>query len=248
MNQPKCILLDIEGTTSSISFVYDVMFPYIRENLAGFLKQNWESESVQQCLPLLAAELGHDSVEHWLGDLPAESRRTVEHAVGQLMDDDVKSTGLKQLQGAIWKAGFEFGQLVAHLYDDVEPAIRNWVSSGIEVRIYSSGSVQAQKLFFGHCLAGNLLPLLSAHYDTTTGPKQQTDSYRAIAADTGLRPGQVVFVSDVAEELDAAKEAGMLTALSIRPGNRPVANQHEYYAISRFDELDFSRCHVDARV
>ena len=247
MSQPRCILLDIEGTTSSISFVYDVMFPYIRANLAGFLERNWNSDSVQQCLPLLATELGQDSVEHWLGDSPVEARTTVERAVGQLMDKDVKSTGLKQLQGAIWKAGFESGQLVAHLFDDVEPVIRNWISSGIEVRIYSSGSVQAQKLFFGHCVAGNLLPLLSAHYDTTIGPKQQADSYRAIAADAGLRSGQVVFVSDVAAELDAAREAGMLTALSIRPGNHPVANQHEYYLISRFDELDFSHFRVDAR-
>ncbi len=247
MNRPQCILLDIEGTTSSISFVYDVMFPYIRENLAGFLEQNWESDSVQQCLPLLAAELGQNSKQDWLGDSLSASRRKVEHAVGQLMDRDVKSTGLKQLQGAIWKAGFESRQLVAHLYDDVEPAIRNWISSGIDVRIYSSGSVQAQKLFFGHCVAGNLLPLLSAHYDTTIGPKQQADSYRAIAADAGLHPVQVVFVSDVAEELDAAREAGMLTALSSRPGNRPVANQHEYYMISRFDELNFSRFRVDAR-
>ena len=241
MKKPKCILLDIEGTTSSISFVYDVMFPYVRKNLNKFLVENWGSDSVRDCLPLLADDLGHQNVKGWLGADEPSNREFVESAVVQLMDDDIKATGLKKLQGAIWKDGFESGQIVAHLFDDVAGEINTWTADGIEVRIYSSGSIQAQKLFFGHTVAGDILSKLSGHYDTTTGPKREASSYLAIATDIGLPPAEILFVSDVGPELDAAVEAGMEAILSIRPGNKPVENAGTYQSVSEFSAIKFTQ-------
>ena len=237
MKKPRCILLDIEGTTSSISFVYDVMFPFVREHLDSFLAENWGQPSVQDCLPLLAEDVGEESVNSWLDGNDTESAKRVSGAVIKLMDDDVKATGLKKLQGSIWKSGFESGQMVAHVYDDVEPAIRKWKADGIDIRIYSSGSVAAQKLFFGHCLAGNLLDLFSGHYDTTSGAKKESDSYLAIAADAGIDPADCLFISDVAAELNAARTAGMQTVLSVRPGN-PEADW-EADKIEDFSGIEF---------
>lgn len=232
------ILLDIEGTTSSISFVYDAMFPYVRENVASFLDSDWSEPSVQACLPLLAQDIGQDSVEHWLGSLSvAQQKAEVVQAVNGLMDADLKATGLKQLQGLIWKNGFHRGQLVAHLFEDVATAIRNWTNAGVDVRIYSSGSIQAQKLFFGHTVAGNLLELLSGFYDTTTGPKQSVESYQKIASEFACAPAEILFISDVVEELVAAKAAGLITMLSLRPGNKPVDEDHGLSTIESFSEI-----------
>ncbi|MEM9411052.1 MAG: acireductone synthase [Planctomycetota bacterium] len=238
---PKCILLDIEGTTSSISFVYDVMFPYVRENLSHFLDANWGQADVEGCIPLLAKDVGLSSSEELVGpDLGAESAKNkVAETVISLMDDDVKGTGLKKLQGQIWKSGFESGKLVAHLFADVAPAIEQWRGQNLQIRIYSSGSVQAQKLFFGHTIVGNLLPQFSAHYDTTIGSKKDCTSYQSIASDAELDASQILFISDVAEELDAAAKAGMQTRLSIRPGNKPVPNPERYQSITDFRKLDF---------
>lgn len=230
------ILLDIEGTTSSIRFVYDVMFPYVRNNLANFLKTNWNTSECQACLPLIASDI--DANADWLEalDLPDQQQKVFDAVVG-MMDNDVKATGLKQLQGLIWKAGFESGEMIAHLYDDVPQAIESWKESGLEIRIYSSGSIGAQKLFFGHTGVGNLLNQFEGHYDTTTGSKRETQSYENIASDYRCPAGEVLFVSDVVEELDAAKAAGLQTALSLRPGNKPVADGHGHREIKSFNEL-----------
>ncbi len=230
------VLLDIEGTTSSISFVYDVMFPYVRQHLSRFLQQNWQHDSVQACLPLLAQDLGRNP-QDWPTGTAQEQQQLVGEAVIQLMDDDVKATGLKQLQGLIWEDGFTSGQLVAHLYDDVPLAITRWRQQGIEVRIYSSGSISAQQLFFGHTVAGDLLAQLSGHYDTTTGPKREPTSFAAIAKDIGQTPEGVLFVSDVVEELDAAAAVGMQTALSLRPGNKPIEAEHNHRSVTSFEQL-----------
>jgi enolase-phosphatase E1 len=228
------ILLDIEGTTSSIRFVYDVMFPYVRDHVAEFLAVEWESDSVNHCLPMLAEDVGQ-SIQTWLGDVDkTQQQARVCDSVFSLMDADVKATGLKQLQGLVWKNGFFGGDLVAHLYDDVAPAIKNWKAAGLDVRIYSSGSVSSQKLFFGHTIAGNLLDCFSGHYDTTTGPKREAASYQAIAADFGLPAEQILFVSDVVEELQAADSAGMQVVLSVRPGNKPVLADHGFETAETF--------------
>ena len=237
--QCDCVLLDIEGTTSSISFVYDVMFPYVREHLETFLDKNWREPSVQDCLALLLLDVGKSSMDDWLVGEVEQQRAIVHDAVIGLMDADVKATGLKQLQGLVWKDGFESGDIVAHLFEDVAPAIRKWCEDGIQIRIYSSGSVGAQLLFFGHTCDGDLLPLISGHYDTQIGGKRESASYARIASDIGFSSHNVLFVSDVVDELKAAQSAGMQTALSLRPGNQPVP-VNEFTTISSFSELTIS--------
>ncbi len=240
------ILLDIEGTTSSISFVYDIMFPYVRENLRDYLQSSWDSSELQNVLPQLASDAAaHQEcpspiVADWLGDHDtAKKIDTIADAVIRLMDADIKATGLKQIQGQIWKNGFESGQLIAHLFDDVAPALKQWHADGLDVRIYSSGSIASQKLFFGHTIAGNLLPFLNGHYDTTTGAKQELISYQKIADEFSIPAQQIVFLSDVPEELQAAKQIGMQTVLSIRPGNKPVSSDHGFTTTSDFQKLNF---------
>lgn len=239
--QVRGILLDIEGTTSSISFVYDEMFPFVRKNLTAFLDKNWNESEVQSCLPLLANDVGVD-VESWLSaESSVEDQKSkVAQAVIELMDGDVKATGLKQLQGLIWKDGFHSGQLVSHLFEDVAPAIKAWNEAGIDVRIYSSGSISAQKLFFGHSVAGNLLDQLKGHYDTTTGPKQERESYQKIAEDFSVEPEEILFVSDVVEELIAASQAGMQATLSLRPGNKPQGDSHRFPTIRSFYQIELN--------
>jgi enolase-phosphatase E1 len=222
------ILLDIEGTTSSVSFVYDVMFPYVRKHLTFEVFANWLEPEYIEAFHALARDAGHDSLDAWLKtnkltrENPLRAADVVCKEVLRLMDADVKATGLKQLQGLIWKSGFESGELKAHIYDDVPPALAAWNAAGKDVRIYSSGSVQSQKLFFGHTIAGDLLPHFRGHYDTTTGPKKEAGSYREIAGDFRFPPGEILFLSDVIAELDAARAAGLQTALVVRPGNPSV--------------------------
>lgn len=235
------ILLDIEGTTSSISFVYDVMFPFVRRELDRFLREKWGKPDAAAACDAIARDAGHKSLADWQRSTGVEGesagRELVAREVTRLMDGDVKATGLKQLQGLIWESGFASGELKAHVYDDVPPALKAWNAAGIDVRIYSSGSIQAQKLFFGHTIAGDLLPLLSGHYDTTTGPKKEAASYTAIAKEHGLAPPQILFLSDVAAELDAATAAGMKTGLVLRPGNPPQP-AHTHAVLHRFDAID----------
>lgn len=152
------------------------------------------------------------------------------------MNRDVKSTPLKTLQGMIWRSGFESGELVSHVFDDVPETLGHWADSGLDVRIYSSGSIDAQKLFFSHT-GGDLTPHLRGHYDTTTGPKREAASYRSIAADMAMEPREILFVSDVGEELDAARQAGMATALAIRPGNREPGGLLEHESLVSFTEI-----------
>jgi enolase-phosphatase E1 len=219
------ILLDIEGTTSSVSFVYDVMFPYVRKHLTFEVFANWMEPEYIEAFHAIARDAGHESLDAWLKSLgltrenPLRAADVVCKEVVRLMDADAKATGLKQLQGLIWQSGFESGELKAHVYEDVPTALAAWNAVGKDVRVYSSGSVQAQKLFFGHTIAGDLLSLFRGHYDTTTGPKKEPMSYRRIAEDFKMLASEILFLSDVVAELDAAREAGMMTALVLRPGN-----------------------------
>ncbi len=230
------LLLDIEGTTSSLSFVYDVMFPAIRRDLSSFLHNHWQDDDVQLACQRIARDAAV-GVEQWSGSNPARQREVVEREVLRLMDGDVKATGLKQLQGLIWRHGFESGELQAHVYPEVPGCLARWREAGIDVRVYSSGSIQAQRLFFGHTEAGDLLPLFSGHYDTTVGPKNASASYTKIAADWGLAADQILFVSDVVAELDAASTAGLQAALCQRPGNADVATGHGYVEVFDFEQL-----------
>ncbi|MEI6240577.1 MAG: acireductone synthase [Planctomycetia bacterium] len=222
------ILLDVEGTTSSISFVYDVLFEFAKRHVGDFVSRHAGDPLVCGLAAQLAAETGTD---------PQAGPERLALAAIDLMNRDVKSTPLKALQGLIWRTGFESGELVAHVFPDVPPALEQWAASGLDVRIYSSGSIEAQKLFFGHTAAGNLLPALRGHYDTTTGPKREASSYAKIAADMGIEPRQILFVSDVGAELDAARTAGMATALAIRPGNREAGGLFVHEPVESFTEI-----------
>jgi len=232
------ILLDIEGTTSSISFVHDVMFPYARRELDRYLTENWDSSELSETCDLVAKDAGFDSFDTWASGKPDTDQLTlVRDEVLRIMDGDVKATGLKQLQGSIWRAGFERGEMRAHVYDDVPEAIEAWNAAGRNVRIYSSGSIAAQKLFFGHTIVGDLLHLFRGHYDTTIGSKKESASYQQIAAEFELPTPEIAFLSDVPAELNAARDAGMQTALCKRPGNADVPPDHGHPEFSGFSEL-----------
>lgn len=242
------ILLDIEGTTSSISFVHDVMFPYALERLEPFLHDNWLREDVQAACQQVASDAGHESLDSWCEKQHTTSPQTdndrvatelVCNEVRRLMAGDVKATGLKALQGLIWAGGFHSGELRSHVYPDVLPAIRQWRKAGIDVRIYSSGSIAAQKLFFGHVDGeGNCLSLFTGHYDTTIGGKKETDSYQRIAENWGLSPQSILFISDIAGELEAAEAAGLQTRASLRPGNAALPDDSPIESIRSFAEVE----------
>jgi enolase-phosphatase E1 len=227
------VLLDVEGTTSSISFVYDVLFEHAKRNVAAFLAARSADPDVR------AAALG---LAHSLGlpdDVLTADAGLSQLALGaiDLMNRDVKDTALKSLQGMIWRGGYDSGEIVAHVFDDVPAALSQWADSGLDVRIYSSGSIEAQRLFFAHTSHGDLTCSLRGHYDTTTGPKREAASYVAIAADMGLEPRQILFVSDVGLELDAARTAGLQTVLAVRPGNRDPGGLFNHEAVTSFAEI-----------
>ena len=223
----RAILLDIEGTTTPIAFVKDILFLFARRNAAAFLAAHRHEPEVQADLTLLAEERERER-ESAASDLapPAESSDPLPYFFW-LMDRDRKSTALKALQGRIWRDGYESGALVSEVYADVVPALTKFRDEGIEISIYSSGSVLAQRLLFAHTNAGDLRPFLSAWFDTTTGGKREAASYARIASELRLEPRQILFVSDAVEELDAAKQAGMDVAFCVRPGTaEPTQSRH----------------------
>jgi len=233
----RVYLLDIEGTVAPISFVYEQLFPYARAHIPAFLKQHLTRHDVQDDLKALAeenrAELSEDSPTYGI-----EIRNEL-HARAYLlwlMDQDRKSTALKSMQGKIWKVGFESGELKGTLFADVPPALARW-SAQAKVAIYSSGSVEAQQLLFRHSVYGDLTPLIAGYFDTRTGPKQASASYRAIAEAMEVEPREILFFSDVVRELDPAREAGLQTRLVMREGNAPVDDAHGHASVTSLDEV-----------
>ena len=223
----RAVLTDIEGTTSSISFVKDVLFPYARKHLPEFVRVHANDADVRRWLNATAQEAGVS---------PGDD----EFIVGVLqrwIDEDRKATPLKALQGIIWKDGYESGAYRAHLYPEVAERLRHWHADGLRLYVYSSGSVGAQKLFFRHSEAGDLTPLLSGYFDTETGPKREADSYAKIAEAIGMPASDILFLSDVIEELDAAAKASMRTTQLCRP---PMAcvGQTAHPCVSSFDEVE----------
>ena len=208
--QPRVILTDIEGTTSSISFVKNVLFPYARQALPGFVAEHGQQPEVRRWLDAVATEIGGACQD----SLVAETLQG-------WIDQDRKHTALKALQGLIWDAGYRRGDYTAHFYPEVAPVLKGWHASGLPLYVYSSGSVPAQKLFFGFSDAGDLSPLVSGWFDTEVGGKREADSYRNIVAAMGMPAEEILFLSDVVEELDAAREAGMQTALVDRREDYP---------------------------
>jgi enolase-phosphatase E1 len=210
------ILLDIEGTTTPLAFVTDVLFPYARIHLPRYLDEHGDSPDCRRALARLRAEYDADRVK---GEaLPEWSPLAY---LAWLMDRDRKSPALKELQGRVWEEGYRDGTLVGQVFEDVPGALARWRDAGVPVGIFSSGSVRAQQCLFRRSNAGDLTPLLAWHFDTAIGAKQDAASYTRIAAGVGLAPAGMLFVSDIAAELDAARTAGLRTALIIRPGNRP---------------------------
>ncbi|HVI72489.1 MAG TPA: acireductone synthase [Pyrinomonadaceae bacterium] len=226
MDQVRGILLDIEGTTTPIAFVHDVLFSYARAHARDFLKNN--QDEVRADVALLREEHAGD-VKNNLQ--PPES---IADYIDWLIDRDRKSTGLKSLQGKIWRQGYLNGSLKSQVFADVAPAFERWRAAGLKVSIFSSGSVLAQQLLFAHTDAGDLTKFIDDYFDTNVGKKGDAESYRKIAAAMDLKPSQILFISDVVAELEAAKEARMKTILSIRPGNSP---EEWSQAIHSFDEV-----------
>lgn len=239
------VLLDIEGTTSSVRFVYDEMFPFARRETSAYLAKHWGLPVLRDTFEKMAVDAGQANWAAWTASAGANDttsqQKLVVDEVHRLMDRDAKTTGLKALQGLVWEAGFQTGALRSHMYDDVVPAIKLWQAMDLDVRIYSSGSIHAQKLFFANTQAGSLLEYFGGHYDTTVGGKRESESYRRIATEFDLPTSEIVFLSDIVAELDAARTAGMHTCLCLRPENAPVADRHGHVAIQSFEELDLVR-------
>lgn len=221
----RAILTDIEGTTSSLSFVKDVLFPYARVHLADFIRQHGHEVEVRKLLGQVSKEAG----------ATLDDEQAIEQ-LQQWMAEDRKVTPLKSLQGLIWEAGYRNGDFQGHIYDDAAERLRQWHQKGLRLYVYSSGSVYAQKLLFAHTSHGDLTPLFSDYFDTTSGAKQDADSYRNIAGEiardftgdfaaehvdepsaaSSLPPDAILFLSDIEAELDAARDAGMKTCWLVR--------------------------------
>lgn len=241
---PDLYLLDIEGTISPISFVNNTLFPYARERMADFIARNADKPDLQADLRLLAHENAMDRsrgapVIYYpqpLSQDPAETLRASAAYLLWLMDQDRKSTALKSIQGKIWAGGYERGELHSEVFPDFPPAVERWRRAA-RIAIYSSGSVEAQTYLFRYTQAGDLTALIDAYFDTQTGPKVESASYSKIAGALRTKPGDVLFISDSIRELDAARDAGMTTRLSIRPGNAHMEDDHGHAAIQSFDGL-----------
>lgn len=220
----RAVVTDIEGTTSSLSFVKEVLFPYARQHLARYVATHAQDPEVRRLLDDVRREAGTGlddagvvaQLEHWI-------------------DADSKATPLKSLQGLIWEAGYRNGDFKGHIYADAAAQLRAWHARGLQLYVYSSGSVYAQKLLFGHSEAGDLTPLFSGYYDTHIGAKREAASYRAIVTDIGLPPAEILFLSDLVEELDAARAAGLRTLQLVRAGaldpNAPHRQVRDFDAI-----------------
>ena len=205
----KAILTDIEGTTSSISFVRDVLFPYAAEHLPMFVRANAKDPAVAEQLLLVAQEAGVAET-----DYPA-----IIDTLQRWIAEDKKITPLKALQGMLWEHGYRHRDYRAHVYADAFEQLKKWHAADLPLYVYSSGSIQAQKLFFGYSEFGDMLPFFSGFFDTTSGAKQEAESYRRIVTAIGLPAENVLFLSDIVGELDAAKQAGLQTAWLVRPAD-----------------------------
>ena len=220
----RAIVTDIEGTTTDINFVHKVLFPYAHAKLPDFLRENAEAPAVAEQI-------------HAVRDVMQDADASLEAVIATLLhwiDTDQKVTPLKALQGMVWADGYQRGDFTGHLYADVAPALRQWQAEGKALYVYSSGSVQAQKLLFGYSDEGDLTPLFSGYFDTHVGHKREAASYQRILDTLDLPPASVLFLSDVVEELDAAQQAGMQTLQLVREGTQ-AGTRHP--CATRFDEI-----------
>lgn len=220
----RAIVTDIEGTTTDINFVHKVLFPYAHSKLPDFLRANADTPAVAEQIDSVRREMSEPSA-------------TLEAVIAQLLhwiETDQKVTSLKALQGMVWADGYQRGDFTGHLYSDVAPALCQWKDSGKALYVYSSGSVQAQKLLFGYSDEGDLTPLFSGYFDTHIGHKREAAAYQHIVTELDLPADAVLFLSDVGEELDAAEQAGMQTLQLVREGTQ-AGTRHA--CVTRFDEI-----------
>ena len=239
LNGPvTAILLDIEGTTTPIEFVRHTLFPYARSHAAEFLTRHRSSSDVRLELDALYSEHAEDTRQGLSPPVlqnPGKPESFVAY-VDWLIERDRKSTPLKSLQGKIWAEAYATGELRSRVFDDVPPALKRWRQQKRTVAIFSSGSVLAQKLLFGHTTAGDLTAYVSAYFDTTISTKTDPASYKRIASNLQRSLAELVFISDVVGELNAATAAGVQTLLCERPGNHPQP-AHTYQVIRSFHEV-----------
>lgn len=221
----RAVVTDIEGTTTSLSFVKDVLFPYAREHMADFIRANAESPAVAEQISEVKKIIGDDA------DTEAVIAQLIEW-----IDNDKKITPLKTLQGILWEEGYRQGEYHGHVYEDAVNGLRMWHEQGIRLYVYSSGSVYAQKLLYRHTEYGDLTPLFTGYFDTNIGGKMETASYRAIAEAVDLPPSEILFLSDIEKELDAAKEAGLQTIQLVRDGETKSNSGHRQ--VGSFDEIE----------
>ncbi len=215
MSHPKFILTDIEGTTTSVSFVYEVLFPYFRENIHKTLELK-DLKSVQEVF---------SQTIQWVRDTENRTISTPSEIIEVLnhwSQEDKKITPLKTLQGILWEEAYTSGTIQGHVYDDVAPALKRWKEKGIQLGVFSSGSIAAQKLIFGYSVAGDLTPYFSAYFDTSTGGKREAATYQLIAEKLGILASEILFLSDITEELQAAASAGLQTIQLVR--DETIAN------------------------
>lgn len=211
MSKPTFILTDIEGTTTSVSFVYDVLFPYFRENMQKVrtMLHLPEVQAIFQETIRLAQETENKII--------ASDEEVIETLI-RWSNEDKKITPLKDLQGILWKEAYETGVIKGHVYDDVAPVLKAWKDAEIQLGVFSSGSITAQKLIFGYSVSGDLTPYFSAYFDTTTGGKREVETYIKISQKLNKQPSEILFLSDIVEELEAAQQAGLQTIQLVRLG------------------------------
>ncbi|WP_142849667.1 acireductone synthase [Telmatospirillum sp. J64-1] len=220
----RAILTDIEGTTSSIRFVKDVLFPFAAEHLPRFIAEAGSRPDVKAML---------EETRQLAGQPDADDEAVTEILLGWIAEDR-KATPLKALQGLIWEEGYRAGQLKGDVYPDALEALKAWKEAGLPLYVYSSGSVAAQKLLFGYTQAGDLTPLFSGYFDTTTGPKLEAESYRRIAEAIGVAPSDILFLSDNEAELDAAAAAGC-QAIGLDRDGVPHSDRHRF--VTSFSDI-----------
>ncbi|HET8964710.1 MAG TPA: acireductone synthase [Candidatus Acidoferrum sp.] len=238
-SQILALLLDIEGTTTPIDFVFKSLFPYAAANVEQFLGQNHSDAEIKNLIAELRSTwsaAASSGAPVWIESSPEEKLASAASYVRWLIDRDSKITPVKTLQGKIWEQGFRSGALKGEVYPDVAPAFARWRRQGRRIAIFSSGSVLAQKLLFSHSTAGDLSSFIEAFFDTTTGPKREPASYKEIAAALSFPPDQILFVSDIPAELDAARAAHLHTAHSLRPGI-PAEPTSAHPSLASFDQL-----------
>ncbi len=220
------IVTDIEGTTTSLSFVKDVLFPYAREHIAAFIRQHAEEAEVKSQLDEVRKVSGQEL------DLEAAINQLI-----QWIDEDQKITPLKAIQGMIWVTGYKAGNFTGHIYEDAARKLREWHVQGIKLYVFSSGSVKAQKLIYGYSDFGDLTSLFSDYFDTRIGSKRELVAYEHIVGKIGCRADEILFLSDVAEELKAAQSAGMKTLQLIRDGQEAWSGTKQ---VTDFEQIDLA--------